>query len=75
MTRECLPRNEAGQMTGDLPDKIGNRVEEFVKQLCKEFPTVDFFDMESIAIRRLSFALSMTMLAEDTIRQRTREKN
>ena len=75
MARECLPRNEARQFKGELPRQIGNRVEEMAKELAKEFPTVDLVDLEVLAIRHLSFAFSMTMLAEYTIQQRTKEEN
>lgn len=74
MARECLSRNEMGQMTGDIPKQVGNMVEEFAEKLCKEFSTVDFFDLESIAIRHLSFGISMTMLNEATIRHGTKKE-
>lgn len=74
MARECLPRNEMGQMTGDIPRQVGNMVEEFAEKLCKEFPTVDFFDLSNMAMRHLSFGISMVMLHEATIRQGTRKE-
>lgn len=64
MARSVLPRNEIGQFIGDIPDKVGERTAQFAKELFKEFPDVDLWDLECIVFHSFPFQASLQMLAE-----------
>ena len=64
MVRHTIPRNAHGQFAGDNVTAIQKKCEEFAKDLYSSFPDVDIFDLQVLAIKKLGWIGSMTMLSE-----------
>lgn len=67
MSRQIIPRNAQGQFTGNTPAEIKKKFEELAQELYDAFPTVDIFDIQTVAIRSLTWIGSMTMLRESPV--------
>ena len=62
--RNIIPRNAQGQFADHTSVEIKKKCEELARELYAAFPTVDIFDIQTIAIRSLTWIGSMTMLQE-----------
>ena len=64
MKREVIKRNDVGQYTGNIPDEIKSRTNEFCDKLFSEFSDVDLFDIETLITTELKKCITFTMLKE-----------
>ena len=70
MSRTLLNRNFAGRFNDARTKQIQSFCAGLAKQLLKEFPDVDVFDLNTIANREFNHTMSMEMLAVETTEQK-----